>query len=457
MIATEKLFFDQLDTCMAAKPAFLLVGPAVKDLHYLLPKDGPVQLAGDFAVFPIPIDEKGITEMVPVKLGSKVPINGDPLTTGIVEEIMSGKIPSIEHKETRGGNVLNVSEGLSRLRQGGSREVPPIGTIELYADVGKETAEDIRHDGIEVIPETDEEVRPMATGVIVTMQTESGNTDRIIFSSKPMVVHTFTLERIPRDSQHAPALAFKSGNGPDFVQEVNAFMASMYVSEIPVAYMPSSSELRVLSDWLANPEDRELTEKRDTVYDLFQFAEIVFANKQEIQGLVAGWGMTPSEDAVELIRQAEHIRPSDDERVRLQKENIENAGKYFEYEEAGITPFDAPSYHKVARGPRVVVMTDAGNPVLVKERDGAVYKATPYPTHIVSFEGAGDAFASGFTGAYESDRAVTECIQWGLANAASVIEHVGTTTGLLDHTGIEERIGRYPDHKVDVLDENQPL
>lgn len=67
--------------------------------------------------------------------------------------------------------------------------------------------------------------------------------------------------------------------------------------------------------------------------------------------------------------------------------------------------------------------------------------------HIPSIErnpvettGAGDAFASGFLGAYIKEKTLDECLKWGTANAGSSVKFYGGIEGLLKENEIEEKI-----------------
>ncbi len=52
------------------------------------------------------------------------------------------------------------------------------------------------------------------------------------------------------------------------------------------------------------------------------------------------------------------------------------------------------------------------------------------PVKVVQETGAGDAFLSGMVAAYLHDRLTPEAIEWGKAQSASVIQHMGAKTGL---------------------------
>jgi len=62
------------------------------------------------------------------------------------------------------------------------------------------------------------------------------------------------------------------------------------------------------------------------------------------------------------------------------------------------------------------------------------------PCTMVEKTGAGDAYAAGFLGALLLGKSVEEALQWGAAESASVIEHVGAQPGLLTMNGLKHRL-----------------
>jgi len=52
--------------------------------------------------------------------------------------------------------------------------------------------------------------------------------------------------------------------------------------------------------------------------------------------------------------------------------------------------------------------------------------------------GAGDSFASGFLGAHIKGKNISECLQWGAKNSASVVQYYGAIEGLLDADSISK-------------------
>lgn len=50
----------------------------------------------------------------------------------------------------------------------------------------------------------------------------------------------------------------------------------------------------------------------------------------------------------------------------------------------------------------------------------------------VDSTGAGDAYSSGFLGAYLENKNLDECVRWGIANSSNVVQFYGGTEGLLN-------------------------
>jgi len=80
-------------------------------------------------------------------------------------------------------------------------------------------------------------------------------------------------------------------------------------------------------------------------------------------------------------------------------------------------------------GAEMIVITDGAKGSYAS--DGIMsYFLPPFPAKNISKTGAGDAYASGFLSAIFKGYSITEAMQWGNANAASVIGHIGAQTGL---------------------------
>jgi sugar/nucleoside kinase (ribokinase family) len=86
-------------------------------------------------------------------------------------------------------------------------------------------------------------------------------------------------------------------------------------------------------------------------------------------------------------------------------------------------------------GPRVVIVTNG--PDGTYSYDGTSFKHMPIvPAEVIERTGAGDAFGSGFLGAFIAGKSVEDALRWGTVNSASVLEHVGPQAGLLKPDGL---------------------
>ncbi len=86
-----------------------------------------------------------------------------------------------------------------------------------------------------------------------------------------------------------------------------------------------------------------------------------------------------------------------------------------------------------ALGPEVVVITDGKNGCYAKH--GSSYFYLPAKkTRVKDTTGAGDAFASGFIAGIIKGKGIEDSLKIGMANASSVITHVGAKNGLLSYS-----------------------
>jgi sugar/nucleoside kinase (ribokinase family) len=101
-------------------------------------------------------------------------------------------------------------------------------------------------------------------------------------------------------------------------------------------------------------------------------------------------------------------------------------------------------------GPQVVIITDGGEGAYLY--DGQKYLHMPIvPAEVVQRTGAGDAFGSGFLGAFIQGKPVEECLRWGTVNSASVLGHVGPQIGLLGPARMKEWLELNKDVKVEEI------
>lgn len=90
-------------------------------------------------------------------------------------------------------------------------------------------------------------------------------------------------------------------------------------------------------------------------------------------------------------------------------------------------------------GPHTVIMTDGAHGAYAAQEKHAFF-APSFPAIRKEATGAGDAFSTGVLGALLHKKSLSDALAWGSVNAASVIEYIGPTAGLLSVSHIEKRL-----------------
>ncbi len=102
-------------------------------------------------------------------------------------------------------------------------------------------------------------------------------------------------------------------------------------------------------------------------------------------------------------------------------------------------------------GPKVVVVTNGGEGVHVATADKIYFHKAP-KVKIVNTLGAGDAFGSGFTGAYYQSGDIAYAIRAGVANSVSVIQYPDAKKGLLAHQDLKNKLSELAPDALSVSD-----
>ncbi len=90
-------------------------------------------------------------------------------------------------------------------------------------------------------------------------------------------------------------------------------------------------------------------------------------------------------------------------------------------------------------GPKLVVITDGKKGSF--GFDGKKYFSLDvFPAKLVEMTGAGDSFATGTLAGLFYGHPLEESMRWGGVNSASVVEHMGSTPGLLTLNKMEEKL-----------------
>ncbi|MDA1169216.1 MAG: carbohydrate kinase family protein [bacterium] len=119
--------------------------------------------------------------------------------------------------------------------------------------------------------------------------------------------------------------------------------------------------------------------------------------------------------------------------------NREEAARVLEVETRDVQELIA-GFH--AMGIPFVVITDGPSGAYASDQKN-IYYLPIYPGKEVERTGAGDAYGSGFIGAILHGKTIPEAMQWGNANATSVVMYVGAREGLLEQEPLEKMIAEF--------------
>ncbi len=119
--------------------------------------------------------------------------------------------------------------------------------------------------------------------------------------------------------------------------------------------------------------------------------------------------------------------------------NREEAARVLENETRDI-PVLVKGFHEF--GIKTVVITDGPNGSYASDGRN-IYYIPIYKCEEVERTGAGDAYGSGFLAAVVHGKTIPEAMQWGNANATSVVRYVGAREGLLEHDALLAMIEEY--------------
>ncbi len=150
-----------------------------------------------------------------------------------------------------------------------------------------------------------------------------------------------------------------------------------------------------------------------------------------------------------ILKTAEIIILNKDEASMLTEIEVRPDTKFEKFSKEKIHPDIIKMLTEINSGKSIVtIITDGKNGVYAY--DGKrIYQCDEFPAKVVSTLGAGDAFASTFTAAFEkTDGDIEKSLAYASVNAASVVENFGAQSGFLTFDAIKDRLKSYSDFEV---------
>ena len=179
-----------------------------------------------------------------------------------------------------------------------------------------------------------------------------------------------------------------------------------------------------------NPGIRQLSARQGAFREVIAKIDILAVNRHEAGALVP-WLVAPAGEGGRLL-----APPSGRDLPDLARRGLVSGG--FELSLAGF--FDG--VHKL--GPKWIVVTDAKDGAYVSTHSGIVH-CPALPATVAGTAGAGDAFSATFAACIAQSASAEDAVIAAAANAAAVIGHLDTQTGLLRRTDLEARVARLRD------------
>ncbi|MDR3515518.1 MAG: carbohydrate kinase family protein [Azospirillaceae bacterium] len=174
-----------------------------------------------------------------------------------------------------------------------------------------------------------------------------------------------------------------------------------------------------------NPGIRQLSAHGGAFHQCLNQIDIIAINRTEAGAMVPGLMARSGEFDAAAAAMAAKSQPG------LSSEAVSGGGF-----DMSLTDF----FRAVtALGPKYVVVTDGSRGAFVGTRDEVLF-CPSLNCSVVGTAGAGDAFSSTFTAFIVLGRSPEEALRAATTNAASVVGHVDTQTGLLSLAAIEEAL-----------------
>lgn len=173
-----------------------------------------------------------------------------------------------------------------------------------------------------------------------------------------------------------------------------------------------------------NPSMSQLTHKTDEFIDALKFCDILFVNTIE-----SGYLMQA------LLRQKEtpQLSFSPSAHPALLENYMSFTGTHLTFS------VQTMAHYLLESGPKTIIITNGSEGVyLVTAHE--IYFHPSIPTTSQFGLGAGDAFNSGFLGAYVQGLSIQDALRYGITNASSVIQYPDAKQGLLDQSTLQKRI-----------------
>lgn len=138
---------------------------------------------------------------------------------------------------------------------------------------------------------------------------------------------------------------------------------------------------------------------------------------------------------IEAIKHAKILMVNKDEAIEV----LMNLGVVFSGEDLRDEKFLLKKLQFL--GPEIVALTDGVRGAWAIDQEKMVFAPSLHDeikSEVKDTTGAGDAFSSGFLGAYFKGKSLEEMVKWGIANSANSVRFYGATEGMLSERELQQ-------------------
>lgn len=263
--------------------------------------------------------------------------------------------------------------------------------------------------------------------IIKQLEAENVSTDHILINNTTQTGNSFI---VPGPQGNSAVLVYRGANITITENELPESLIEkidhLYITSlsgpaapllIPITRMAKKYKKTVA----ANPGTSQLHAGADYLKEALHNIDILILNTYEAELLMTALAIKlPSID----------IETLDNNLPELLKKPLGSA----------TTMFTLQHFFKTvhACGPTIIVVTNGAEGVYASDQQ-TIYFHPSIKIDSVSSIGAGDAFGSCFVGQLHNNNSIDDALRAGIINSASVIQHLGTQTGLLNFKDIETK------------------
>ena len=180
-----------------------------------------------------------------------------------------------------------------------------------------------------------------------------------------------------------------------------------------------------------NPGASQLGQGAGILSQSLKNIDILILNSDEAQEFMLALIETDTELQHNITLTSHTQQPKNESRPHLLASPVSYQHLCFSFEQ----------YFKevLKRGPQIAVVTNGAEGVYVAHKN-KIYFYPSLPAKVISTVGAGDAFGSCFVASLMHGKSIEQALIAGVLNSCSVIEHMGTQTGLLTQQKLEEKL-----------------